>query len=291
MYETDPHGDKGAWNTIRQWGAKVKSQWKPDYLIVVSAHYQSHLGPNTVEIAVPDVQDGENDLIYDFYGFPRHMYEETFFSRNLHHVSREIEHHLNLNGFEARLSVRGIDHGVWVPLKVAFGGDDGPELPDIPLIQVSLLHNESDFDAHYKLGKALDHFRKNLIWDESQHRYLKGAIVCSGMSVHNLRDLQFHSGLPPAPRPYTQPFSELLRETFCGELSLSQKRLDKVKTIQLQNSHLLSLAHPTLEHFIPLVVALGMDKQVERVYNSDTGSLAWGIFRFGEAYDPLITLN
>lgn len=286
MYESDPFGDKGAWNIIRNWGTAVKTVWKPDYLIVVSAHFQSHGGTDAVEIAVPPVKDGENDLIYDFYGFPKHMYEETFFSRNLYNVSKEIERHLIQNGFKPKLTERGIDHGVWVPLKVAFGGDQGVELPDIPLVQVSLLQDETDFDAHYKLGKTLDYFRKNLIWDESQQRYLKGAVICSGMSVHNLRDIQFHTGLPLLPRPYTAPFSELLYDSFCGELEPQQSRFEKVKTIQLRNLCLLQQAHPTVEHFIPLVVALGMDDKVERIYNSDTGSLAWGIYRFGEAYDP-----
>lgn len=286
LYETDPYGDKGARQFLRKWGKNLMESWKPDYLIVLSAHWQADAenGPNLVEIAVPKEQDGENELIYDFYGFPNHLYQEKFRSRNPYVVSHLIEQHLVQGGFKAKLTQRGIDHGVWVPLKVAFDGQSESKLLNIPLVQVSLLHDANSFDGHARLGQLLDHFRRSQIWDAGQERYLKGAIICSGMSVHNLRDLKFHTNEHTPPMPYTVTFSKLLHHSLKTQLMPGELRIDKLKEIEVSHLDLLYQAHPTLEHFIPLAVAAGTNENVERVYNSDTGSFAWGIYKFGE--DP-----
>src|SRR6185369_14939593 len=65
-------------------------------------------------------------------------------------------------------TTRNYDHGVFVPLKVAF-----PEA-DIPILQLSL---QSDLDAvrHIAIGKALTSLRDDNI-----------LIVGSGLSFHNL---------------------------------------------------------------------------------------------------------
>ena len=41
MYELDDFGNKGAWNTVKKIGNNIKKNWKPDYIIVISAHWQS----------------------------------------------------------------------------------------------------------------------------------------------------------------------------------------------------------------------------------------------------------
>lgn len=38
MYEDDAFGNKGAWNLLKKLGTQIKKEWKPDYIIVVSAH-------------------------------------------------------------------------------------------------------------------------------------------------------------------------------------------------------------------------------------------------------------
>ena len=40
MYELDDFGNKGAWNTVKKIGNNIKKNWKPDYIIVISAHWQ-----------------------------------------------------------------------------------------------------------------------------------------------------------------------------------------------------------------------------------------------------------
>lgn len=291
MYEDDPFGDKGAWNTIKKLGTQIKTQWKPDYIIVVSAHWQSS-GRKHIEINEPK-SGSENPLVYDFYGFPDHMYKEEFHTNNNKFIALQIKEELEKGGFTSEHTKRGIDHGVWVPLKVAFLDYNtlskeqptvkGLDLPETALIQVSLTADEKDFDTHYKLGKILSKFRDNLIWDESQQKYLKGMVVCSGMSVHNLRDItSFRT--PGKTMPYARPFNQLLAKSIIN----TPNALENLKGLQDNYANLLYLAHPTLEHFVPIVVASGLldetKEPVKELYNAELGSLAWGMYQFGNDY-------
>lgn len=290
MYENDDFGNKGAHRYILKLGSQIKNKWKPDYIIVVSAHWQSS-GKNLIEIASPAKTNGENKLIYDFYGFPNHMYKEEFHTNYDAFVGSKIQQELQASGFSSFISDRGLDHGVWVPLKVAFlnyntlnGNNPEPDLLDISLIQVSLTGDDRDFDANFKLGQVLSKFRDNLIWDENRQKYLKGMVIFSGMSVHNLRDLGRSFSQPGVVMPYVKPFQNLLKKTMVN----SPELLSDLKNLQSEHRALLYQAHPTLEHFLPIVAAGGLITQtkepIKEVYNANTGSLGWGIYQFGNDY-------
>ncbi|PVH16753.1 uncharacterized protein CXQ87_004305 [Candidozyma duobushaemuli] len=298
MYKDSDFGNKKAYSALRGLGNKIKNELKPDYIIIVSAHWQSS-GSKAVEIAVPSKppksDKDENSLVYDFYNFPKHMYEEWFRSLNSAFLSEEIRSKLEENGFHSRLTERGIDHGVWVPFKVAFsdydtlnpppkGVDPGLDLPNTRVIQVSLTGYEKDFDTHFKLGQALDFFRQNLIWDPVEERYLKGMVVTSGMSVHNLRDIRNFLANPTELMPYTKPFNDLLGETLKNGPDLLNN-LNKLKT---DHEKLLYSAHPTLEHFVPVVVASGLisrnlKEPITELFNDNQGSMGWGMYQFGKS--------
>lgn len=298
MYGTE---DQGAFNTVKTIGTQIKEEWKPDFLVVVSAHWQLSK-PNLIEIAVPssntskDLQ--ENLLVYDFYGFPRYMYSEQFRTMNLRYLSEQISLQLHDNGFDTKLTTRGIDHGVWVPLKVAFSKHNAlnplpkgekPELDlpaEIPLIQVSMTQWDHDFDTHFKLGQALSYFRDNQIWDPVKQKYLKGMVICSGMSVHNLREMGMAMSLGST-MPYVDVFNKLLSKTMKNDDQL----LDNLNRLKKENSNLLRKAHPTLEHFVPIVVAGGVvsghaNDKIKEVYTGGSLSLGWSIFRFGDNPKP-----
>ncbi|CAK7897824.1 hypothetical protein CAAN1_04S01706 [[Candida] anglica] len=298
------------WNQVRKLGQTIKNNWKPDYIVVVSAHWQSS-GSNLIEISVPPPPKPissvdksispvdstvENPLIYDFYGFPNHMYREQFHSKGSSLIAEQLQAKLKEHGFHAHVTPRGIDHGVWVPFKVAFSDYNTQsgvqpkeptwDLPNTPVIQVSLTSNDRDFDSHYRLGEVLDHFRRNLIWDQSENRHLKGLVIGSGMSVHNLRDLRYVFEGRNA--PYVKPFSDLLSTALTsGNTKENKKRvLDNLKEIQANHRDLLYRAHPTLEHFLPVVVvsaSAGLSP-VKELFMDYQGSLAWGMYQFGEDY-------
>ncbi|EGW30132.1 uncharacterized protein SPAPADRAFT_63745 [Spathaspora passalidarum NRRL Y-27907] len=300
MYEDDDFGNKGAWRTVKKIGTKIKNQWKPDYIIVVSAHWQSS-GSNLIEISVPSTEDGENKLIYDFGGFPNHMYKEEFHTKGSWFVAEQIRQHLENNKFHSRISKgRGIDHGTWVPFKVAFSDYNtqtkpqpevkGLDLEETAVIQVSLTSNDKDFETHFKLGQALSKFKNELLWDESKKKYLTGLIVCSGMSVHNLYDLgrafQQYGGLMPYTKPFNKELTNLVEKSSKDELLPN--------FLELKKKDILRQAHPTLEHFLPIVVAGGIanqsDEPIKEVYNDAFASLGWGIYQVGNYKKPEATL-
>ena len=297
MYN-DPTSDEGAWYTLNGLGKKFQNQWKPDYYIVVSAHWQSST-PGAIEIAVPHTlrqgkPKGENSLVYDFYNFPLYMYKEQFRTEASSTVAEKIRYELEQEGYWGKFTERGIDHGVWVPFKVLFlkerkkGGvvetNSDWALPGSTLIQVSLPANVNNFDDLHRLGRALSRLRTTSVADLDKGP-LKGLIICSGMTGHNLRDFftsaTFQVG---SDLLYVEKFHEKLREAI--------NSLDVVgglKNLQTEHGTLLKKAHPTLEHFAPLVVATGLidlqKEPIKEIYNSDKmPGLGWGIYRFGHDY-------
>ncbi|ODQ65902.1 Extradiol aromatic ring-opening dioxygenase [Nadsonia fulvescens var. elongata DSM 6958] len=265
MYEDDPMGDKGAFNHIRKIGSDLLAN-PPKALVILSAHWQAEggfgLSPRTVRITH---RNDENPLIYDFYGFPKHMYEEKFKSRGDTKISSRIYKILSQSGFQPKLDTkRGLDHGVFVPLKVAFKNSSNEMLP-FPVIQISLLGSE-DPESHFELGQALSSLR-----DEGM------MIIGSGMSVHNLRDLgRYFNG---SPAPYVKPFDDALKLTV--ETANPSDILESlIKVLERPDAR---KAHPTFEHILPIVAAAGAaDKDNgKQLYSNQLSSLAWGIFKFG----------
>ncbi|EGV63835.1 Extradiol aromatic ring-opening dioxygenase [Yamadazyma tenuis ATCC 10573] len=268
--------DKGAYDTLKAIGEEI-IELKPDYLVVVSGHFQSD-ERDTIQISVNNAGKGyENKMIYDFYGFPDETYQQKFVSKSSPTLGLLVHEELTRSGFNAKIVDRGIDHGVWVPLRVAFG-----ETLDIPLVEVSLPDSDS-FSDSYKLGKALKNLRDELIWDPDTKKDIKGLIVCSGTSVHNLRDLQRSFSYPGQVMPYGKPFHELLQHTFekSTPLTLAQN-LNNLKK-DANYSQLLYQAHPTLDHFLPFIVATGSNdgnSELETIYVNESFSLGWGMYKF-----------
>jgi 4,5-DOPA dioxygenase extradiol len=83
---------------------------------------------------------------------------------------------------------------------------------DVPLVQVSLYHNE-DPDMHYRLGQAVAALRDENI-----------VIIGAGMSVHNLRDM-FATRGDPTPMPYTVSFDEALKDATESSPAERQARM------------------------------------------------------------------
>ena len=124
---------------------------------------------------------------------------------------------------------RKLDHGAWVPLLHMY-----PEA-DIPVVQLSLPRREPE--ELFDLGRLLAPLA-----DEGT------LILCTGVLVHNLRRVDF-GGTTPTPawaREFDAWCEDVLRRTDFGALVQFRVRAPK-----------LSMAHPTEEHFLPLLVAAG----------------------------------
>lgn len=281
--------DLGAWNTTRSIGNYLKNVVKPDFLIVVSAHWQTNQ-PDEINVSIPGkgepwytqncvskkIRPDENALVYDFYGFPQKFYDSQFHTVPNKVIADDIVKSLKESDwFQAKTQERGIDHGAFVPLKVALGNvdvlDSGKLDVDIPLIQVSLA-GTPDIEIHWKLGEVL-----------AKYRDLNGAVIFSGMSVHNLRDLGRAMSQNNKPLEYNKPFNELLTKILTNPNK--SEVLEELKQLprKPEYSKLYRAAHPTNEHLLPAIVGAGAARgdECKLLYTSSTGSLGWNLYSWG----------
>jgi aromatic ring-opening dioxygenase catalytic subunit (LigB family) len=183
-------------------------------------------------------------LIYDYYGFPENTYAPYFTYEaptNLR-VADRIAELLSQSGIPCEKIDRGFDHGVFIPLKLAF--------PDasVPIVQLSLKSN-LDPAQHIALGEALKPLRSEGV-----------LIITSGQATHNLQELfQRRSASSDLNRPekWAVDFTDWL------QMTLESLQTDNKEDIKESLIHFLSIApgasrcHPRTEHIIPLFVAFG----------------------------------
>lgn len=170
------------------------------------------------------------ETIHDFYGFPNPLYRVSYNAPGDHAVAVEIQQQLEKTGYKINMdSNRGRDHGAWVPMLHLL-----PEAK-LPVLQLSL-DRTLDSEGLIKLGEALKPLRDQGI-----------AIIASGSLTHNLYEIQPEQAPPVA---YADRFEKWVRECV--------KNRD---TEQLGNPGVycdyFKRAHPTAEHYVTLLVAMG----------------------------------
>ncbi|CDU25108.1 uncharacterized protein SPSC_04942 [Sporisorium scitamineum] len=273
-----------------EWGKEVRALHQQGIirgLVFVSAHWQ----PEDLRQGVYVNVDEKNPLVYDFYGFPDHFYKQKVESSNPSNISSLVLDHLRSHGVPAYPTKRGIDHGVWCPLKVAFqkpfleeltpeqrkaqpASIDTPSIlpPTLSLTQVTLPASESSIDS-LKLGASLRDLRDQGF-----------AIVGGGMSVHNLRDLMRSFALAGGrglaqikPNSYSTSFLKALTEAMIvPPAARDEDRWSKALKLDQRSDFL--PAHPTPEHFLPALVAFGAahaDEQGVETFALDEGPMGW----------------
>ncbi len=229
-------GPPDTWDRMAAWlrsiGASLPEA--PRALLVVSAHWEAGVPTVTTAAAPP--------LLYDYYGFPPHTYELKWPAPGSPELAERVRALLGAAGMESVGDAkRGFDHGVFVPLKVAY--------PDaqIPTVQLSL-RTGLDPAEHIAIGRALAPLR-----DEGV------LIVGSGMSYHNMRG-------------FMQPGSLALSELFDGWLAKTVSDTPAARDAALSawtRAPSAREVHPREEHLLPLMVTAGaaggdLGKQVFR---------------------------
>ncbi len=134
----------------------------PAAILVVSAHWQT---------ACFRLTGGEKPpLFYDYYGFPPETYALGYDAPGAPALAAQAAALLRRQGIAVTLDgQRGFDHGVFVPLKMAF--PDGT----IPVVEMSV-EQALDPALHLAAGRALAPLRDAGV-----------LIIGSGMSFHDLR--------------------------------------------------------------------------------------------------------
>jgi 4,5-DOPA dioxygenase extradiol len=193
---------------------------RPRAAVVVSAHWESGPPVRITGAAHPG-------LIHDFSGFPDELFRLTYPAPGDPGLAREIASTLSARVDERR----GLDHGVWVPLRRIFPA------ADLPVVEVSLTPG-ADPRHYLELGKALSPLRDRGV-----------LLLGSGGVVHNLRRVDFENKSAPVDG-WAREFDDWVRDRVeTGELV-------RLLDYRRQAPHA-ELAVPTTEHFDPLFVALG----------------------------------
>lgn len=176
------------------------------------------------------------ETIHDFGGFPSELYEIEYPATGDVNCAEEIKTCLKSVGISAVSDDNhGLDHGAWVPL-IHLRPD-----ADIPIIQVSLDQSHS-LSSLYEMGQALAPLKEKGI-----------AIIGSGGITHNLFDIRRGS---EQVAPYASRFQEWVRGKVraraLGQIMNPQEYTNDFKR-----------AHPTAEHYAPLLFALGASEGSE----------------------------
>lgn len=231
-------GPKDTWKPLEKWLQEFPSQLSvvPKALVVISAHWE--------ESEVKVTAHPKPSLVYDYYGFPASTYQIQWPASGEPEVAQKIVSLCAQNGIKASLDQkRGFDHGVFIPLKVAFPN------ADIPTVQISLKKG-LDPTEHLAIGAALAPLR-----DEGV------LLIGSGMSYHNMRGFFTQEASAHAHR-----FDTWL------EQQLIQSHEHRVSALQhWAKAPSGRECHPREEHLLPLMVIAGAsaDSHVHKVF-SDT---------------------
>ncbi|HVF62437.1 MAG TPA: class III extradiol ring-cleavage dioxygenase [Casimicrobiaceae bacterium] len=238
-------GDAGA-----AWTRLGRDAAAPRAVLIVSAHWETEL-PMLTGSAKPST-------VHDFGGFPDALYKLRYAAPGEPSVAAEAVALLKEAGITAGIDgCRGLDHGAWVPLMHMF--------PDANVPVVAMSVQPARGAAHHiALGRAIAPLSDRGV-----------LIVGSGHATHNLRDWMTHAGRGE-PIPYVAEFSDWLAATLeQGD----DRALSEWKTQGPQASR----AHPSDEHFLPLLVAYGAageHPRVDRVHRSIVaGALAMDAYR------------
>ena len=228
-----------------------KTIQKPEAIVIFSAHYES-----PVQL-IGSVKQYET--IYDFYGFPKALYEMTYPAKGHQALAQEIHELFKANNIKSALDdERGIDHGAWTVLKLMY-----PEC-DIPVVTLSVDPDKNP-QEHYNIGKALAPLRE------------KGVLIIgSGNSVHNLRALNWYDVNAPTDK-WALEFDDWI------EKQLKDWNVDELLQYEKKAPHFRK-AVPSCEHFIPIILAAGAadgTRKVQPIHRSSQfGNLTYFPFRF-----------
>ncbi len=223
---------------------------RPKAIVLVSAHWIEAVATVNAAAAPP--------LLFDYVGFPEAAYRIAYPAPGSPEVAARVARLLGAAGIASASDVeRGFDHGVFVPLMVAY-----PEA-DVPVVELSL-RADMDPRAHLAIGRALAPLRDEGI-----------LIAGSGMSYHNMRAF---FGPDAGARRHADDFDAWL----AAALADPHARDGALAT--WSGAPGAREAHPTPEHLVPLFVAAGAagDDPGVRTFRGELSGLAYSGFRFGE---------
>jgi 4,5-DOPA dioxygenase extradiol len=208
-------------------------------VVIVSPHWQTQ-GVRVATTSAPDT-------IHDFGGVPPPLYALQYTPPGAPTLAVDVVRMLVDAGFAASIDAhRGLDHGAWVPMRYL-----KPDA-DEPVFQVSLPH-DLDTAGALRLGQALAPLRARGV-----------LVVGSGSLTHNLYEFRQHIRDPE----YAQAFADWVAD------AVRRRDVDALVRYRERAPHA-ARAHPSEEHYLPLLVAFGASD------DGDTATLVEGGMTYG----------
>ncbi|MDC8831007.1 DODA-type extradiol aromatic ring-opening family dioxygenase [Alteromonas gilva] len=245
-------GDPGHQGLVEHLNALSKRLRRPSAILVISAHWEAAVATVTSNPAPP--------LLYDYYGFPPQSYKITYPCPGEPALAASVASALQSAGIKVNTDdERGLDHGVFVPLKLMY-----PDA-DIPVVQLSLL-NSLDASLHIQLGQAIGALEyDNLL------------ILGSGFSFHNMR--AFFAPDTAVSREHNVAFESWFKNVMTAQDISEESRSDQL--CNWEQAPGARFCHPREEHLLPLHVCYGAAGRaadiVESVVvlNKQAGTFGW----------------
>lgn len=243
-------------DTVACWRELGRRIPQPSAILVVSAHWEAVRATASQAVAP--------ETIHDFSGFSPSLYRILYPAPGAPELAERVVALLSEAGVNAGLDAgRGLDHGAWVPLSVMY--------PDaaVPVMQLSLVAGV-DAATHFAMGRILAPLREQGV-----------LILTSGAITHNFSWLD--DTPDKAPLAQAVQFAEWVAEKLAaGEESAL---LDYRAAPQGVESH------PSEEHFMPLLVALGAaagDRPVRYQPKFTYGALAMDAYLWRSSNDVTV---
>ncbi len=222
----------------RTWKSVGKTLPRPKAILSISAHWITRNSSRVTAMEKPET-------IHDFGGFPDELYAQQYpapGSPNFAAATQQLVDHPKL----ALDYEWGLDHGTWSVLKPMF------PLADIPVYQLSIDY-EKPPRYHFDLGERLKPLRSRGV-----------LVIGSGNLVHNLSAMRWKE----PPYEWAIEFDRKI----AGWIESGDR--DAVVNFQKLGA-LASRAHPTIDHYLPLLYVMGMrDEEDNLEYFNDSFDLA-----------------
>lgn len=206
--------------------------WRPGAIVVISAHYTGDPLRVTGAGRLATIHDHPARHVYGYH-YPGHGDEA---------LTRRVQAALGDAGLDARVdAARGLDHGAWVPLSLL------APTGEIPVAQLSLAARPgaSGPADHVALGRALAPLRDEGI-----------LLVGSGGVTHDQGEFRrgyFGGRDVSVPAPWSRDFDDWVTQV----VTTRQGDARAAALAAFERHPRAAAAHPTSEHFLPLLVVAG----------------------------------
>ena len=197
---------------------------KPKAILFLSSHSVSG---DTIHVLKAE----KNTIHHDFLGFPDELYKIKYDCPGDPALSERIAELLSTDLFKVEIDTNApLDHGIWIPLSHLYPKGD------VPVVRVSLPLSLDPAQV-LKMGHALAPLRNEGVM-----------IISSGGAVHNLKKLEWS-------KKYSEGAEWAIQfENFLLN-ALEQKDVEAL--LHATEHPFFSKAHPSLEHFLPLLFSVG----------------------------------